>query len=56
VRSLEREIQNISRKMARKVVTEGTAVKAEIAPANVNDFLGILKFRNSGWRNTTKSA
>jgi len=45
VRSLEREIQNISRKMARKVVTEGPAVNAQIAPANVNDFLGVLKFR-----------
>ena len=47
VRNLEREIQNISRKMARKVVTEGknAEVKAEIAPANVNDFLGVLKFR-----------
>jgi ATP-dependent Lon protease len=47
VRSLEREIQNISRKMARKVVTEGleAKVKAEITPANVNDFLGVLKFR-----------
>ncbi|HTD68143.1 MAG TPA: endopeptidase La [Candidatus Limnocylindria bacterium] len=45
VRSLEREIQNISRKMARKVVTEGKSVKAEIVPANVNDYLGILKFR-----------
>jgi ATP-dependent Lon protease len=45
VRSLEREIQNVSRKMARKVVTEGTAVKAEITPANTNDFLGVIKFR-----------
>jgi ATP-dependent Lon protease len=47
VRSLEREIQNISRKMARKVVTEGVDAKvnAEITPANVNDFLGVLKFR-----------
>ena len=47
VRSLERETQNISRKMARKVVTEGldAKVKAEITPANVNDFLGVLKFR-----------
>ncbi|MGH9743051.1 MAG: endopeptidase La, partial [Candidatus Acidiferrum sp.] len=46
VRSLEREIQNIARKMARKVVTLGTAaVGVEIAPANVNDFLGILKYR-----------
>jgi ATP-dependent Lon protease len=45
VRSLEREIQNVARKMARKVVTEGKSVKAEINPANVNDFLGVLKFR-----------
>jgi ATP-dependent Lon protease len=47
VRSLEREIQNIARKMARKVVTEGleAKVKAEITPANANDFLGVLKFR-----------
>jgi ATP-dependent Lon protease len=45
VRNLEREIQNICRKMARKVVTEGTAVKSEIVPSNVNDFLGVLKFR-----------
>ena len=47
VRSLEREIQNISRKMARRVVTEGVEakVKAEITPANVNDYLGVLKYR-----------
>jgi ATP-dependent Lon protease len=50
VRSLEREIQNISRKMARKVVTAGTgagaaAVTAEVTPANATDFLGVLKFR-----------
>jgi ATP-dependent Lon protease len=47
VRSLEREIQNIGRKMARKVVTYGPASTAEIAPTNVNDFLGILKYRES---------
>ena len=45
VRSLEREIQNIARKMARKVVTEGKTVNVEITPANANDFLGVLKFR-----------
>ena len=45
VRSLEREIQNVSRKMARKVVTEGAAVNAEITPANASDYLGILKYR-----------
>jgi ATP-dependent Lon protease len=47
VRNLEREIQNISRKMARKVVTDGpkAEVKAEIVPANINDYLGVLKYR-----------
>ncbi len=47
VRSLEREIQNVGRKMARKVVTNGPASTAEISPTNVNDFLGILKYRES---------
>jgi ATP-dependent Lon protease len=45
VRSLEREIQNIGRKMARKVVTNGVDSAAKIEPANVNDFLGVLKYR-----------
>jgi ATP-dependent Lon protease len=45
VRNLEREIQNISRKMARKVVTDGKTVSTEITPENVKDFLGILKYR-----------
>src|ERR1700745_2279946 len=47
VRSLEREIQNISRKMARKVVTEGADATVEITPTNVNDFLGVIKFRDT---------
>src|SRR5881398_2377027 len=45
VRSLEREIQNIARKMARKVVTDGASSTVEITPTNVNDFLGVLKYR-----------
>jgi ATP-dependent Lon protease len=45
VRNLEREIQNIARKVARKVVAEGKNVKVEITPANVSEFLGILKYR-----------
>ena len=44
VRNLEREIQNIARKMARKVVAEKEA-KVEITAANVGEFLGILKYR-----------
>jgi ATP-dependent Lon protease len=46
VRSLEREIANISRKTARKIVTEGKSAKAEVTPANLSDFLGILKYRD----------
>jgi len=45
VRNLEREIQNIARKMARRVVTEGVDTSAEITAENVKDFLGVLKFR-----------
>ena len=45
VRNLEREIQNIARKMARRVVTDGPETKIEITPENVKDYLGVLKFR-----------
>ncbi len=45
VRNLEREIQNIARKMARKVVTDGAGSAVEITAANVGDFLGVLKYR-----------
>ena len=45
VRNLEREIQNIARKMARRVVTEGPETVIEISPENVKDYLGVLKFR-----------
>jgi len=45
VRSLEREIQNIARKMARRVVTDGAASTIEITPANASEFLGVLKYR-----------
>src|SRR5512136_2953371 len=48
VRSLEREIQNIARKMARKVVAEKSPAKVEIAAANINDYLGVLKYREFG--------
>jgi len=45
VRNLEREISNVCRKMSRRVVKEGKEIKIEITPANVNDFLGVIKFR-----------
>src|SRR5579863_4282207 len=46
VRNLEREIANISRKVARKLVAEGKSAKVDITPANVSDFLGIIKYRD----------
>ena len=46
VRNLNREFANISRKVARKVVTEGKNVSAEVTVLNVNDYLGIIKFRD----------
>src|SRR5258707_13374081 len=45
VRNLEREIQNIARKMARRVVADGPETTIEITPVNINDYLGVLKFR-----------
>jgi len=45
VRNLEREIQNIARKMARRVVAEGVETSVQISAANVNEFLGVLKYR-----------
>ncbi|PYU17075.1 MAG: endopeptidase La [Acidobacteria bacterium] len=45
VRNLERESANIGRKVSRKVVKEGKEVKVEITPANISDFLGVIKYR-----------
>src|ERR1700726_2662240 len=47
VRNLEREIGNVCRKVARKVVKEGTDYNIAIAQNNVNDFLGVIKFRDT---------
>src|SRR3954449_11832562 len=47
VRNLEREIGNVCRKVARKVVKEGANYTTTIAAENVNDFLGVLKFRDT---------
>jgi len=46
VRNLNRELANICRKVARKVVEEGNKSSVEITPENVKDYLGILKFRD----------
>jgi len=45
VRNLEREIQNIARKMARRVVADGPETSVQIAADNAKDFLGVIKFR-----------
>ena len=46
VRNLNREIANVCRKVARKVVAEGKNFSAAITPANVNDYLGVIKYRD----------
>jgi ATP-dependent Lon protease len=47
VRNLEREIGNVCRKIARKVVKEGENYAITITGENVNDFLGVVKFRDT---------
>jgi ATP-dependent Lon protease len=46
VRNCEREIASLCRKVARKVVKEGKEVAIEITPANVGEYLGVIKFRD----------
>jgi ATP-dependent Lon protease len=47
VRNLEREIGNVCRKIARKVVKEGPDYKIIVTGENINDFLGVIKFRDT---------
>ncbi|MEO8726870.1 MAG: endopeptidase La [Acidobacteriaceae bacterium] len=47
VRNLEREIGNVGRKIARKVVEKGAEYSTVITHANVSDLLGVAKFRDS---------
>jgi ATP-dependent Lon protease len=47
VRNLEREIGNVCRKVARKVVKEGENYNVTITGENVNDFLGVIKYRDT---------
>jgi len=46
VRNLDREIANVCRKLARKVVAEGKGVAAEVTVSNVGEYLGIIKYRD----------
>ena len=54
VRNLEREIGNVCRKVARRVVRNGAKHKEEIADTNVNEFLGVAKFRDSQVHETSE--
>src|SRR5690349_6797410 len=47
VRNLEREIGNVCRKVARKVVKEGENYSITITAENAADFLGVIKFRDT---------
>jgi ATP-dependent Lon protease len=45
VRSLERELGTIFRKVARKVVLEGREYQTQVTPANLADYLGVPRYR-----------
>ena len=47
VRNLEREIGNVCRKVARKVVKEGEKFSITISPENLQEYLGVIKFRDT---------
>src|SRR6266481_1222757 len=47
VRNLEREIGNVCRKVARKVIKEGQAFSITLTAENIGEYLGVTKFRDS---------
>src|SRR5690242_4489565 len=47
VRNLEREIANISRKVARKVVQESRDLKIVVRADDLREYLGVIKFRDT---------
>jgi len=47
VRNLEREIGNVCRKVARRVVKNGSEHKEIISGENISEILGVAKFRDS---------
>ncbi len=47
VRNLEREIANICRKVARKVVQDGKTLSLTIRPEDLQEYLGVIKFRDT---------
>jgi ATP-dependent Lon protease len=47
VRNLEREIANICRKVARKVVKDGKSLQVTLGPDDLQEYLGVIKFRDT---------
>jgi ATP-dependent Lon protease len=47
VRNLERELQSVIRKVARKVVVEGKQYQVAITAENLGDFLGVARYRDT---------
>jgi ATP-dependent Lon protease len=47
VRNLEREIQSVCRKVARKVVIEGRGFHEEVSPEKVTQYLGVPRYRST---------
>lgn len=47
VRNLEREIGNVCRKVARRVVKNGSKHKETVTAENISEFLGVAKFHDS---------
>ncbi len=47
VRNLEREIANISRKVARRVVKEGKDFSLTLRAEDLQEYLGVIKFRDT---------
>jgi ATP-dependent Lon protease len=47
VRNLEREIGNVCRKVARRVVKQGQEYTIVISEENLAEFLGVIKFRDT---------
>ncbi len=45
VRSLEREIASVFRKVARKIVHQGSSFEAQITSSAIGEYLGVPKFR-----------
>ena len=47
VRNLEREIGNVCRKVARRVVTNGAEHREAITAENLSEFLGVARFKDT---------